>query len=244
MDAPQTTVDEIGDGIYRLATWIPDVAPPAGFTFNQFLLDAEEPLLYHTGMRALFPLVSEAITRVMPIERLRWISFGHVEADECGAMNLLLAAAPDAQVVHGPLGVDISLNDLADRPPVVLGDGEVLDLGGKRVRMITTPHVPHSWDAITLFEEETNTLMAGDLFSHVGNGPAITEDDLVGAAMDAEALFRPTSLAPDTVVVLERLAELQPSTLAVMHGSSYTGEGGKALQQLAAAYDERYFARA
>jgi len=244
MEGPQTTVDEIADGIYRLATWIPDVAPPAGFTFNQFLVDAEQPLLYHTGPRGMFPLVSEAISRIRPVESLRWISFGHVEADECGAMNEFLAAAPDAQVVHGPLGVMVSINDLADRPPVPLPDGEVLDLGGKRVRMITTPHVPHCWDAITMFEETTGTLLAGDLFTQLGSGPAVTGDDLVEPAMDAEAVFRATSLAPDTVVVLERLAELAPSTLAVMHGSSFSGDGGQALKQLAAAYDERYFARA
>jgi flavorubredoxin len=239
-----TKVDEIADGIYRISTWDPDTAPPAGFTFNQFLVDAEQPLLYHTGARGMFPLVSEAIARIMPVERLRWISFGHNEADECGAMNQFLAAAPNAQVVHGPLGVAINVNDLADRTPVTLNDGEVLDLGDKRIRMITTPPVPHCWDAIALFEETTSTLFAGDLFTHVGDTVAITDDDIVGPAMDGEAIFRATSLTPETVVTIERLAELSPATLAVMHGASYRGDGARALKELAAAYDERYFARA
>src|SRR5579872_6798653 len=138
-----TKVDEIADGIYRLSTWVSDIAPPAGFTFNQFLVQAEEPLLFHTGPRAMFPLVSEAVGGILPVEQLRWITFGHVEADECGSMNQWLAAAPEAQVAHGAIGCLVSLNDLADRPPRVLADGEVLDLGAKRVRWIDTPHVPH-----------------------------------------------------------------------------------------------------
>ncbi len=138
----ETKIDEIASGIYRLSTWIPAVAPPQGFTFNQFLIDADEPMLFHCGQRQLFPLVSEAVARVMPLDRLRWISFGHVEADECGSMNLWLAAAPKAQIAHGQLGCEVSLQDLADRPPRALADGETLDLGGKRMRWIGTPHVP------------------------------------------------------------------------------------------------------
>ncbi|HEY4946690.1 MAG TPA: MBL fold metallo-hydrolase, partial [Acidimicrobiales bacterium] len=129
-----TTVDEIADGIYRLSTWVPDIAPPAGFTFNQFLIAADEPLLFHTGPRAMFPLVSEAVGTILPIERVRWITFGHVESDECGSMNQWLAAAPRAEVAHGMTGCMVSLNDLADRPPRPLADGEILDLGDKRVR--------------------------------------------------------------------------------------------------------------
>ena len=142
-----TTIDEISDGIYRVATFVPD----AGMSFNQFLVTGDEPLLFHTGMRALFPLVSEAVARVMPVDQLRWISFGHVEADECGSMNEWLAAAPAAQVAVGGLGCMVSVNDLADRAPRPLDDGDVIDLGGKRVRWIATPHVPHGWEAGVLF---------------------------------------------------------------------------------------------
>jgi flavorubredoxin len=237
----ETKVDEIGVGIYRLSTWVPDIAPPAGFTFNQFLLDAEEPLLFHTGLRSLFPLISEAINRVMPIERLRWITFGHLEADECGGMNQFLAAAPQAQVAHNVIGCLVSLNDLCDRPPRPLGPDDVLDLGGKRVRNIDTPHVPHAWEAHVLFEETTATLFCGDLFTHVGDGPALVDAGIVGPAMEAEAIFRASCLAPDTAAVMRRLGDLRPQTLALMHGSSFAGDGSKALYDLAEQYEEVYF---
>ncbi len=160
----QTTTHEIADGIYRFSTLIPDVSPD-GFTFNQFLIAGDEPLLFHTGPRGMFPLVAEALADVIPIESLRWITFGHVEADECGSMNMWLTAAPYSQVAHGALGCDVSLNDMCDRPPRALAEGEVIDLGGKRVRQISTPHVPHGWEAQVLFEETTGTLLCGDLFS-------------------------------------------------------------------------------
>lgn len=243
MHRMETNIDEIADGIYRLSTWVPEVAPPAGFTFNQFLIDADEPLLFHTGLRAMFPLVSDAVSRIVALERLRWIAFGHVEADECGAMNEFLAAAPKAEVAHGALGCMVSLNDMADRAPRPLADGEVIDLGGKRVRHLDTPHVPHAWEARVLYEETTGTLLCGDLFTHLGATPALTEDDIVEPAMEAEAIFRSTCLAPDMTVVLGRLADLQPTTLALMHGASFTGDGGRALSDLASAYDERYLAR-
>jgi flavorubredoxin len=238
-----TTVDEIADGIYRLSTWVPDIAPPAGFTFNQFLIGADEPLLFHTGPRAMFPLVSEAVGTILPIERLRWITFGHVESDECGSMNQWLAAAPRAEVAHGMTGCMVSLNDLADRPPRPLADGEILDLGDKRVRHLDTPHVPHAWEARVLYEESTGTLLCGDLFTHLGNGPALTTDDIVEPAMQAEAMFRSTSLAPDTADVMRRLGDLAPNTLALMHGSSFSGDGAKALNDLAAAYETQYLTR-
>jgi flavorubredoxin len=241
---PSTSVDQIADGIYRLSTWVPEVAPPAGFTFNQFLVDADEPLLFHTGPRALFPLVSEAVATVVPIDRLRWITFGHIESDECGSMNEWLAAAPDAQVAHGAIGCLVSLNDLADRPPRALGDGEVLDLGGKRVRHIDTPHVPHGWEARVLYEETTGTLLCGDLFTHLGNGPALVADDIIEPAIEAELMFRSTALAPDTGAVIRRLGDLRPNVLALMHGSSYNGDCRQALYDLAAAYENRFMAGA
>ncbi len=236
MESPNTTIDEINDGIFRISTWIPDVTP-VGFTFNQFLVVGDEPLLFHTGARGLFPLVAEAMSKVVPVETLRWITFGHVEADECGAMNIWLAAAPNSQVAHGALGCMVSLNDLCDRAPRALADGEVIDIGGKRLRQISTPHVPHGWEAQVLFEETTGTLLCGDLFTAVGQAPALTTDDIVEPALAAEAMFHATCLAPHTAATLRGLGDLRPSTLALMHGSSFQGDGGKALYDLAAAYE-------
>ncbi len=241
MEPVQPTVDEIADDIFRISTWIPDVSPE-GFTFNQFLVRGEEPLLFHTGPRMMFPLVAEAVATVLPVESLRWITFGHVEADECGSMNMWLTAAPSSQVAHGALGCDVSLNDLCDRPPRALEEGEVIDLGGKRLRQISTPHVPHGWEAQVLFEESTATLLCGDLFSQVGAGPALTTDDLVAPAMVAEAMFHATSLAPHTAGTIRGLGDLEPTTLAVMHGSSFQGDGRRALHELAAAYEAQLVA--
>jgi flavorubredoxin len=238
-----TTVDEIAAGIYRLSTWVPSIAPPAGFSFNQFLVVGDEDaLLFHTGPRAMFPLISEAVARIMPVDQLRWIAFGHVEADECGSMNDWLAAAPRAEVTHGATGCMVSLNDLADRPPRPLADGEVIDLGGKVLLHLDTPHVPHGWDARVLYDETTATLLCGDLFTHLGNGPALTGDDIVTPALEAESMFHYTSLAPDTGAVMRRLGDLAPTTLALMHGSSYQGDGARALYQLADDYEYRMLA--
>ncbi|HWM19858.1 MAG TPA: MBL fold metallo-hydrolase [Ilumatobacteraceae bacterium] len=236
MEPLQTTTDEIADGIYRFSTWIPDISPD-GFTFNQFLIAGDEPLLFHTGPRGMFPLVAEALATVIPVESLRWITFGHVEADECGSMNMWLTAAPHSQVAHGALGCMVSLNDLCDRPPRALDEGEVIDLGGKRVRQISTPHVPHGWEAQVLFEETTGTLLCGDLFTSVGAGPALTTNDIVDPALAAEGMFHQTALAPHTAATLRSLGDLAPTTLAVMHGSSFQGDGKQALYQLAASYE-------
>ena len=233
-----TKLDEIAPRIYRLSTFVPEIGP-TGFTFNQFLLDDDEPLLFHTGFRSMFPLVREAIERVLPLDRLRWITFGHVEADECGAMNDFLAAAPLAQVAHGALGCMVSLNDMADRPPRPLADGETLQLGTLRVRHIDTPHVPHAWEARVLYEETTSMLLCGDLFTALGDGPAITNDDIVGAAAEAENVFGASSLAPSMPATIERLADLEPRTLALMHGSSFAGDGAQTLRALAQVYAER-----
>lgn len=231
-----TKIDEIADGIYRLSTCIPEAAP-GGFTFNQFLIDADDPLLFHTGPRRMFPLVSQAIARLIPLERLRWITFGHVESDECGAMNDFLAAAPRSQVAHGALGCVVSLDDMCDRPPRKLADGEVIDLGGKRIRHIETPHVPHNWEARVLFEEATKTLFCGDLCSHTGDGPALTDSDVVGPAVAAEELFHATALTTATAPTIRRLASLEPHALAIMHGSSTRTRCGQSLLDLADAYE-------
>ena len=229
---------EIADGIYRFSTFVPDVGP-TGFTFNQYLIDDEQPLLFHTGHRATFPILAEAIATITPLERLRWVTFGHVEADECGAMNQLLGAALAAEVAHGALGCLVSLNDLADRPPVPLADGQVIELGAHRVRHIDTPHVPHGWEARVLYEESTNTLLCGDLFTQLGNGPALTTEDIVEAAAQAEDVFGASCLTPNTGPTIRGLADLAPTTLAVMHGSCFSGNGKTALLALADEYDSR-----
>jgi flavorubredoxin len=233
-----TKVDEIAPRIYRLSTLVPEIGP-TGFTFNQFLLDDDEPLLFHTGHRSMFPSVREAIERVVPVDRLRWITFGHVESDECGAMNQLLAVAPGAQVAHGGLGCMVSIGEMADRAPRPLADGEVIELGDKRVRHIDTPHVPHAWEARVLYEETTGTLLCGDLFTHLGDGPALTECDIVGPASQAEDLFAYSCLSPATPATIEGLARLEPRTLALMHGSSFAGDCAGALHALADAYRDR-----
>jgi flavorubredoxin len=233
-----TLIDEIADGIYRLSTFVAEVGP-TGFTFNQFLIDDDEPLLFHTGQRMLFDSVSEAINTVVPVETLRWITFGHVEADECGSMNQFLAAAPRAEVAHGGLGCMVSLNDLADRPPVPLANGQVLELGTHRVRHIDTPHVPHGWEARVLFEETTRTLLCGDLFTQLGQGPALTSNDILAAAAQAEDVFGASCLTPTTAPTIRALADLDPQTLAVMHGSSVTGDCLGALRGLADDYEHR-----
>lgn len=231
----KTTTTEIADGIFRFSTCVAEAAP-GGFTFNQFLIRADEPLLFHTGHRKMFPLVSEAVARIVPLASLRWITFGHVEADECGAMNEFLAAAPRAEVAHGITGCMVSLDDMCDRAPRKLADGEVLDLGGKRVRHIDTPHVPHNWEARVLFEETTKTLFCGDLFTHAGNGPALTTDDIVAPALAAEELFKASALTEVTAPTIRRLAQLEPQTLALMHGSSTSTGCSDALLRLADGY--------
>jgi len=229
----KTDICEIAPDIFRFSTFVPAVTPD-GFTFNQFLIRGEEPMLFHCGARAMFPLVSEAVRRVIDLDRLRWISFGHVESDECGSMNQWLAAAPKAEIAHGQIACDVSLNDLCDRPPRALADGETIDLGGKRVRFLYTPHAPHGWEAGIFMEETGGTLLCGDLFTHVGNGPPVTDRDIVAPALAAEQMFQSMSMAPNTRATIDRLAALKPRTLAVMHGSSYNGDCAKALSDLAA----------
>jgi flavorubredoxin len=188
----------------------------------------------------MFPLVREAVARLIPPETLRWISFGHFEADECGAMNDWLAVAPQAEIAHGQTGVSVSLNDMADRPPRLLADGETIALGGgKTVRYLDTPHTPHGWDAGVLYEETTGTLLCGDLFTQLGDGPALTTGDIVGPAIAAEDLFGYSCLNPNMGATIRRLGALAPRTLALMHGPSWSGEGKAALDALAADYDRR-----
>jgi flavorubredoxin len=228
-----TRVDEIAARVYRISTPVPPSAIPGGFSFNQYLLVDDEPLLFHTGGRRLAPLVKEAIASVMPLERLRWISFGHVESDECGGLNDLLAAAPHAQPVVGRVAAMVSVADLADRAPRALADGEVLSLGAMRVRWIDAPHVPHAWENGVMFEETARTLLCGDLFTQGGTGDvALTEGDILGPSegfRHAMDYYSHTTLAAAT---LAKIAEARPTTLACMHGSAWHGDGAKLLAAL------------
>jgi flavorubredoxin len=232
----ETRVDEIAPNVYRFSTF----GEQAGIVFNQFLIDAGEPLLFHAGQKWLFPNLHEAMARVMDPARLRWIAFGHYEADECGARNDGLRVAPDATIAHGTIGVRTSINDQADRPPKALEDGDTFDLGGKRVRYISTPHVPHGWDAGLIFEETTGTLFTSDLFTRHGDAGVWTESDVVGPALTTEDHGHATALTAATAPTIRRLAELPVQTLAVMHGPVFRGDAVKALTDLADAYAERF----
>lgn len=229
-------IDQIADSIFRISVFVPEIGPPAGFTFNSFLVIDDEPLLFHAGQRRMFPLFSAAVASLMPVEQLRWISFGHVEADECGAMNLWLAAAPKAEVVHGRTACDISLNDLADRAPRAVADGELITSGRRRVRYIDTPHVPHAWESGVVFEETSATLFCGDLFTQFGDVPT-TQQDIVPGAIAAEDAFHSSSVGPATAPTIRKLAGLKPKTLALMHGPTFIGDGADALNRLADYYE-------
>jgi flavorubredoxin len=228
----KTEVAEVADKIYRLSTFVPAVGPK-GFTFNQFLIDAEQPLLFHYGQRSLFPLIVEAVRSVIPLDKLRWTMCSHVEADESGALNQWLAAAPNAQPAHGQVGCNIWLRDMADREPRALKDDEVLDLGGKKVRWFDTPHVPHNWDAGLIHEETTRTLFSSDLFTQFGACPATTESDIVEPAITTEQAVPFMPATPQAAPTIRRLAALRPGTIALMHGPTFKCDGAAALAGLA-----------
>ena len=234
----KTEVSEIADRIYRLSTFVNAVGP-TGFTFNQFLIDADEPLLFHYGQRSLFPLISAAVKSVIPLEKLRWTTCSHVEADESGALNQWLAAAPRATPAHGQVGCNIWLRDMADREPHVLANDEVLDLGGKRVRWLDTPHVPHNWDAGVIYEETTGTLFSSDLFTQFGPAAPTTESEIVGPAIATEKAVPYMPVTKLTEPTLRRLAGLKPTTIALMHGPAFKGDGAAALTALADHYRDR-----
>ena len=230
-----TNVQEIADGIYRINTPI-DFPDGQGFSFNQYLLVDDAPLLWHTGPRRMFPLVSEAIAAIMPIDRLRYIGLSHFEADECGAMNELLAAAPAAVPLCSQVAAMVSVTDVADRAPRALADGEPLAIGRHTLQWFDTPHVPHGWDCGLLMETSTGTFLCGDLFTQPGHGDqALTDGDILGPS---EAFRQPMDYfahAPQTTATLLRLARQKPSTLACMHGSAWRGDGGALLRHLAEA---------
>jgi flavorubredoxin len=228
-----TRIEEIADGIYRLSTLVPEVNPPAGFTFNQFLIRGDQPMLFHLGHRKMFAQIAAAVATIVPVASLCHLAFSHAEADECGALDHWLDAAQQATIAHTAVGCAIWLGDVAARPPRKVADNETIDLGGKRVRFLATPHVPHGWDAQLLFEETTGTLMCSDILGHAGDGPAVTDSDIVGRAIDGENKSRSMSLTPATAPTLRRLAALKPRRLALMHGSSFAGDAPAALERLA-----------
>lgn len=233
---PATNVNEIASGLYRISTAL-DVVP-GGFTFNQYLIVDDEPLLFHTGLRGLFASVRDAVARVLPPERLKWISFSHVEADECGSLNQWLAAAPQAASLCGRIAALVSIGDLADRAPGALGGGETLSLGTRQVTWLDTPHVPHAWECGFLWESHTRTLLCGDLFTQGGHGlPAVTEADILEPGEGFRKALDYYSHPRDGGKHLERLAGLKPATLACMHGSAWRGDGGKPILGLADALE-------
>ncbi|MCW5889327.1 MAG: MBL fold metallo-hydrolase [bacterium] len=231
-----STITEIAPSVFRISTFHADY----GMQFNQFLVRDDEPLLFHTGFRALFPTTCAAVRSVLDPATLRWITFSHFEGDESGALNEWLAVAPRAQAACGLVGAVTSVNDFTGRPARVLEDGEVLELGTRRLQFLRTPQVPHGWDASLLFEQTERTLFCSDLFFQPADPPPLSEGDIVGPARDAILANRSTPFAndlpytPHTDATIARLAALAPRTLAVMHGSSYRGDGGRALRELGA----------
>ena len=227
-----TNVHEISDGIYRINTPV-IFENGRGFSFNQYLVTDEESLLFHTGPRKMFPLVHEAVTSIIPAERLRYIGFSHVEADECGSLNEWLAAAPHSIPLCSTVAAMVSIEDLADRSPRPLADNEVIPLGRHSVRWIDAPHLPHGWDCGYLSEESTGTLLCGDLFTQGGADlPPVTESDILGPSEEFRQRLDYFSYTKNTRALLERLASTAPSTLACMHGSAWTGDGAGLLRDL------------
>jgi flavorubredoxin len=230
-----TNVQEIASGIFRINTPVP---LPDGnlFSFNQYLVVDDQPLLFHSGPRQLFPLVSEAIASVLPVQRLRYIGLSHVEADECGALNLFLAAAPQAVPLCGSLAAMISITDLADRPPLALADGEELALGSHTMRWFDTPHLPHGWECGLMMDTQTRTFFCGDLLAQPGNSErALIDTDILGPSEAFRLQMDYYAHAPQTAALLTELAKQEPRTLACMHGSAWQGDGASLLRNLSKA---------
>ena len=228
-----TNIHEIAADIYRINTPVVLPGDAGAFSFNQYLLVDDEPLLFHTGLRGLFPFVSEAVASVMPLQRLRHVAFSHVEADECGSLNQWLAAAPLAAPLCGTIAALVSINDMADRPPRALADRETLSLGRHTLRWFDTPHLPHGWECGLLMDETSGTLFCGDLFTQPGPGvQALTEGDILGPSEAFRHAMDYFSHTRDASALLEKLALAEPTTLACMHGSTWRGDGGALLRGL------------
>jgi len=229
-----TNIAEIADGLFRVSTPMPPEVIPGGLTFNQFLLVDEEPLLFHTGLRRLFPCTRDAVRHVLPPERLRRIAFSHVEADECGALNAWLEVAPNAQPLCSRLAALVSIADIADRAPRGLADGETVRLGRRTVRWIDAPHLPHAMECGYLYDETDNNLLCGDLFSQFGSAVPPLTDSAAAIWEPSEVARQAFPYAPlrDASGLVDRLARLEPRLLACMHGASYRGDGGALLRRL------------
>ena len=226
-----TNIHEVAEGIFRIST--PVQIPGGGFSFNQFLIVDEEPLLFHTGPRKMFPLVKEALDTVIPATRLRYIAFSHFEADECGSLNEWLAAAPESTPLCSALAVMVSVDDVADRPARPLQDGEVVSLGQHSVKWLDTPHLPHAWECGFLMEQSTGTLLCGDLFTQPGDThPPVTESDILGPSEAFRQQMDYFSHTREAASLIEKLAAENPGTLACMHGSTWTGDGAAILREL------------
>jgi flavorubredoxin len=230
-----TNIEEIADGIYRINT--PVELPGGGaFSFNQYLVDDAEPLLFHTGPRRLFPLVSEAVRSVFAPERLRWIAFSHFEADECGSLNEWLALAPSSQPLCSATAAMVSVGDVADREPRALADGETFSTGRRTLRWFDTPHLPHGWETGFLADESTRTLFCGDLFTQPGRGEtALTTSDILGPSEAFRGAMDYYAHSKNAAPLFEKLASFAPETLAAMHGSAWRGDGASLLRELARA---------
>jgi flavorubredoxin len=229
-----TNVHEIADRIYRINTPVVIEGGPGGFSFNQYLIVDDEPLIFHTGPRKMFPLIREAVASVMPVAELRYVAFSHVEADECGSLNEWLAVAPRSMPLCGTVAALVSINDLADRPARALADGERLSLGKHSVQWFDTPHLPHAWECGFLMEERTTTLLCGDLFTQGGaDHPPVTESDILGPSEAFRHTMDYYSHTKNGREMLERLASTEPTTLACMHGSAWRGDGARLLRALA-----------
>jgi flavorubredoxin len=227
-----TNVHEIADGIFRINT--PIDIPDGAFSFNQYLIVDDEPLLFHTGMRQLFPLVREAVASLIPVESLRYLAFSHFESDECGSLNSWLEASPDSVPVCSQVAAMVSVSDFADRPPKSMADGEVLSLGKHSVRWLDAPHLPHAWECGFMIDDTTGTLLCGDLFTQPGRGEkALTDGDILGPSEEFRHQLDYFSHTRNARPMLSRLASLTPSTLACMHGSAWQGNGGDLLNKLA-----------
>ena len=237
----ESNILEIAPDIYRISTFHPDF----GIQFNQFLIKDDEPFIMHTGMKKMFPITREAVASLIEPSKLRWIGFSHFESDECGALNELLNIAPNAQAVCSFVGAMVTVNDFADRPARALADNEVFAIGSHRLKFLATPHLPHGWDAGLFFEERDKTLLCSDLFFHPGDPEPLTESDVVGRASTSitEGMAGPLAndmpYTPYTDATLHRLADLEPRTLALMHGTSFRGDGRRAILDLAGVIQEK-----
>ena len=229
------TVTEIAPDVYRICTYFPEI----DLQFNQFLIKDEEPLLFHTGMRALFPVVRDAVATVIDPSKLRWISFSHFEADECGSLNEWFEVAPNAQAACSMVGALVSVNDFTQRPARGMADGETFSTGRYRFRFIQTPHVPHCWEAGLMFEETNGTLLCSDLFHQNGDHEPLTESDVIERARKTLTDYQAGPFAnympytKHTDSIMQKLAALKPRTIVPMHGSAYAGDGERAIRDLA-----------